>query len=346
MRRSLPCLIVLAVLAFGSRARAADPLNEKEAQRLFAQSLQLLHSGHPDEARVKLSQANALVRSTDILWNLILVEEQSKHYVDAVNHSYQLLRDPKAKNENLTYLREALLREALPHVGLIEIEAPAGALIEIDSKDKAGHAPLLDPFAVVPGAHQVVAFYGGTQLTKDVLLVAGQKTKVSLGIEPEPAPVAAPTPAPPAPSPLPDPRPSMEGPSSPPAVDLDTSDSERRKTRFYVAGTFAVAAVALAATSAVFFGLASSSNNDVSSAGARNPQCPSTGCADLSSALDRERGQAIAAYAFAGGAGLAVVGAGLSWVLLTPHHRTPQTGLQIFPTFTPEQTGLVLRGRF
>ncbi len=70
MRRALPSLAVVAVLACSSLSRAADPGNAAEAERLFRDGVKLLNGRHYEDARRKFLAASGLVRSPDILWNL------------------------------------------------------------------------------------------------------------------------------------------------------------------------------------------------------------------------------------------------------------------------------------
>ncbi len=343
MRRALPFLFVVgsALLSYASLASAADPHNAEVASRLFREGVGLLNSGKPEEARVKLLEANALVRRTDIVWNLILAESSSKHYVDAVNHSHDLARDPNGAKENLQYIQEKVLPVAEPHVGLLEIDAPTGAQIEVDSKEKAGHAPLADPFAVEPGSHEVVGILGKDRLTQMIQVNAGQRVHVTLGngaaVPPAPSSAAASVDinsmlAPREPA-------SPPAPVGTPGADEVTDDGAgARKTRLHVTGSFVAGAVILGGIGTGYFVAAQGSNNTIAAAQALHPAgtCPNTGCPDLDSAISSERQQAITGVVFVSLAGASAVGALISWFALTPHDHSHRAGsLEILPTFAP-----------
>jgi hypothetical protein len=107
-----------------------------------------------------------------------------------------------------------------------------------------------------------------------------------------------------------------------------------------------VGAVALAGVSVALFASAKSAHDDAQVAASQHPVCPAAGCADLDSDISSERSRATAAYVLAGGAGLAAVGAALSWTLLGPKNEGGKSALQITPTLSPTHGGFLLRGTF
>ncbi|HEY2517202.1 MAG TPA: hypothetical protein VGI39_40295 [Polyangiaceae bacterium] len=344
-------------MGLASPGRAADPTNVREAEGRFRDGVRLMAAGKPDEARLRFAEANALVRSTDILWNLIAAESQSGHFADALNHARQFVRDPKAPANEVAETNVKTIPAAAARVGQIEVEAPTGTQIEIDSRDRAGHAPLLDPFAVAAGDHQVVAIVGSEREVRDVHVAAGETIRLAFW-KPAPALTEA------AELPLPDTR-EGTGASTPPratkaaptlAVALPTPVSEERplepasRARLWLTVGLGTGAVALGVTSGVFFSLAHSSREAATALQRSLPAgaCPTApGCALLRSNLHAQNDDFAAGAGLAVGAGVAAAGALVSWFLLAPRaERRSARALSVIPSVNPARPGLVVQGSF
>jgi hypothetical protein len=339
------------LIALASSARAADPRNVREAERRFQRGVHLMATGRPDEARVQFAEANALVRSTDILWNLIAAETDSGHYADALNHARQFVRDPKAPPEDVRNALAKLIPELLQNVGQVDVVAPAGAQIEVDAKERVGHAPLLDPYAVPPGPHGILAIAGTDRFSESITVAAGETVRVAL----LPSATAAPPPAEPATAAggLPpfelEPEPgSARSPSG--AATADRTSGAARARVWTTAG-FGAGAVLLTAGSVVLFVAAQSSRDAAATWQSSLPPgaCPaSPGCADLESDLHRQNDEFHAAEGLLIGAGVAVVGAVVSWVVLGPRRGAagPAASLLVAPTPGAPGRGFVVQGSF
>jgi hypothetical protein len=350
MRRPL-LLASLLVLSLSPAAHAADPNNVKEADSRFQEGVRLMAAGKTDEARVRFAEANALVRSTDILWNLIAAERQSSHYADALNHARQFVRDPKAPANEVAETNVNTIPKIVDQVGQIEIEAPAGAQVEIDSREKAGHAPLLDPYAVTPGTHEVIAIAGADRLSKTIDVAAGQTVHVSLtsGFKPiAPAANLGATSATTG-------RSSMTArlSTSPPddlSSDAPTAAERQAETRKWVTLGLGAGAVLLAAGSVVLFSMSQSSSDAASELRLEQPpgSCPNgSGCAALSSDLHNQNDYFHIGEGLAIGAGVVAVAAVVSWFALRPHERPRSAShFVLLPAANPSQPGFVVGGVF
>jgi hypothetical protein len=347
-RKHLALGAIGLLVAIASSAQAADPRNVREAERRFHRGVHLMATGRPDEARVQFAEANALVRSTDILWNLIAAESDAGHYAEALNHARQFVRDPKAPPGDVGTAITKLIPDLLRDVGQVDIVAPAGAQIEIDAKERVGHAPLLDPYAVAPGAHEVLAIAGPDRFAASIAVAAGETVLVALG--------PASTPAPPAPEPAAGSLPRFE--SQPPEEQGSPREAARAdppsdaaRTRVWTTAGLGAGAVLLAAGSVVFFVAAQSSRDAAATWQSSLPSgaCPaSPGCADLESDLHRQNDEFHAAEGLLIGAGVAAVGAVVSWVVLRPrrHGDRSVAPLVLAPTLGVAARGFVVQGSF
>jgi hypothetical protein len=347
MRRPLSILLGSLFLLSASAGHAADPNNLKEAQRRFDDGVRLLNAKDFEHARLAFAEAAALVRTPSALYNEAYCEFYSGHNVESLNHFRELLREPKAKPENVELAKTTFIPQLVPKVGQITIEAPQGASIDVD-KEKVGMAPVPDPVAVEGGStHRVIALVGGETLTKEIPVGRGETVHVILGTA-SPA-----TSAPASASALDDIPARIERPStmstSPVGEQRDsTPDQDAERKRYIVSGVFAGATVLLAIGSVSFFVAANSSNSDVNAAQAAHPgtSCYPNGCADLNSALDDRHSRAIWGTVLASGAGVAAIGTGLSWYLLRPKAHSSSASMEFSPSLVPGHTGFLLQGSF
>jgi hypothetical protein len=344
MRRSASLLLSSLFLLTASASHAADPNNSKEAQRRFEEGKKLAAAGDCEHARLAFAQAAVLVRTPASIWEATKCEYTSRHYVEALNHARQLLREPLADKIDVEQAKTTMIPELVKKVGQIMIDAPDGAAIDVD-KDYFGLAPLHDPVAVAPGHHKVTARTDKATLTQELDVDAGHTAPVILGSAP----------APPAPTSatlddvssfLERPSPVNASPSGEPRDSPSRPNSEA--ARYSVSGAFAAGAVLLTASSVTLFVLAKQSDNDVRDAQVKHPpgSCPATGCADLDSALGARESRANVAWVLTGGAVVAALGAGVSWYLLRPKEHAGTGALRLTPTLSPGHAGLLLQSSF
>jgi len=190
-------LVAAVVLASPALAPAApDPL-EHEAQIRFEEGLRRVKAGDLGAARVSFAQAYAVLHRTNILWNLALCEEKTGHPVDALEHFRQVARDASATDADRAEARrhiEALLRQT----GHVEVQAPAGVALAVDSGPIEAKTPLAEPLDVAPGRHVIEATLPWGIEAETVDAVAGAVVRVRFGHADGP-PSATPAAAPAAP---------------------------------------------------------------------------------------------------------------------------------------------------
>jgi hypothetical protein len=161
MRRAvrLALLTVASTLTVGSSlvaplALAADEGAERDAQARFEEGLGRAKAGDFDAARISFTQAYAVLRRPRILWNLALSEEKTGHVLDALAHFKSVARDPSADEVDRSGA-QTHVASLYGQTGHIEVRAPAGAPVTVDSGPVIGTAPLADVLDVAPGRHVV-----------------------------------------------------------------------------------------------------------------------------------------------------------------------------------------------
>ena len=163
-----------------------------EARARFDEGIKLAEAGEHESARLKFSQAWALLKSPAILFNLARSEQLSNHPVEALEHYRQFAKtppDPKITDVQRQRAAENIA-ELAKKVGQIEVEAPAGARITVDGR--AIDAGTTDPVPVTPGKHVVEAIFDGKVKSVTVECTVGTITKARLiestGASPAPPP--------------------------------------------------------------------------------------------------------------------------------------------------------------
>jgi hypothetical protein len=340
--------LVLAAVTSAAPARADDKAT-RDAQARFEEGLERVKAGDFEAARVSFTQAYAVLKKPDILWNLALAEEKSGHLVDALGH-FKKVRTA-AKNDRDRAGAERHIADLMPQTAHIDVAAPSGAPLTLDGIG-VGMAPLVEPLDVAPGHHHVeVGLAQGTTKSADCEAVVGQVVRVSFlqaeavvtpapgappPAAPAPAPVAAPAPAP---SPMPDNTP-------PPAPSHSTFWDARGITVVSLGGLAVVSAgIGLA------FGI--SSNNDASTANSlrqQNPAClgsTSPGCEQLSSTTQSQHTAYVTSEGFWIGSAVLAAGAVATW-FLWPRSSSGGGGaaIQVVPTAAPGGAGALAVGSF
>jgi hypothetical protein len=146
--------LTVASSAIAPLARAADEGAERDAQARFEEGLGRAKAGDFDAARISFTQAYAVLRRPRILWNLALSEEKTGHVLDALAHFKSVARDPSADEVDRSGA-QTHVASLYGQTGHIEVRAPAGAPVTVDSGPVIGTAPLADVLDVAPGRHVV-----------------------------------------------------------------------------------------------------------------------------------------------------------------------------------------------
>ncbi|WP_394842406.1 hypothetical protein LZC95_35725 [Pendulispora brunnea] len=213
-------IVALAPLLVGGPAWAqSDEASTKAARARFQEGVQYYDKGQYENARAAFLQAYALRKHPAVLLNLAQSSLKSGHPMEAVKYFQQFLRESTSMTPAQRSDAEKGLVEARSKLGRLEISAPTGAEISVDSTP-VGTAPLSDSVDVEPGTHMIRAkLPDGTADVKSVTPGPGDKLKVIFSA-PE---------APTAPAPVPVPAPTSTtppGPSSSTPSALDTPPSE------------------------------------------------------------------------------------------------------------------------
>ncbi|WP_394821789.1 tol-pal system YbgF family protein [Pendulispora albinea] len=323
----------LGALVISTSTLAADPAKVQEAQIRFKEGVRLMNTGDYEHARLQFANAYTLANNSDALYNLGYTEVKSGHFVEGARHLRQFIHRPKVEQADIDKANK-FLSSALEHVGDVTVETKANAVIAVD-KENVGQAPLPDPVAVTPGKHKIVVQFGDQQEAKEFQVAAGEKLKVALLLsDPSTSTTAALAPV------QGDPAPVKTTGAEGATVDIRSgidrgtapnSNRETNPTRYWVAGGFAVGALALA-TGGVLFGAASTRAKDDAEAARKtlpddsaclDPAIP--GCAALKDSRDSQNRNGTISWVMYAGAGAFAVAAVASWVFISPERAASRS---------------------
>ena len=220
-------------------AHAQDKLTEF-AREKFMEGVKAYDAGQYEQARTLFLQAYALKRHPAVLLNLGQSELKAGYTEDAGNHLQQFQREHKGATPAQKSAANAGIAEAQKKTAfIIVIVDNDGASIAVDGKN-IGTSPLLAPYFVKPGKHQVSAVLNGKTTTVDANARRGTATPVTVTLNagsPAAAPVPAVAPIPPQPQPPAYPPPGPVGPppmAGPPmAPPPDGADSTSDRQAFF-----------------------------------------------------------------------------------------------------------------
>ncbi len=177
-------LLVAALVATSARPAFADgtaTANESsEAEKRFAEGLDLYQKGKIEEARVKFLQAYGVLLRVNILWNLAISEYFSNRKLDALRHFRKFVKAPDAVASDAKLAREKFIPEIEHVVGRIRVETTDGAEVSVDGEVQLGAAPLDGPVDAAPGKHHVRAVAKGDDRSVDVDVAPGAVATASL----------------------------------------------------------------------------------------------------------------------------------------------------------------------
>jgi hypothetical protein len=342
MRRPLSTLLASLFLLSASASHAADPNNLKEAQRRFEEGQRLKNEHDYEHARLAFAQAAALVRTPSALYDEAYCEFYSGHNVDSLNHFRELLREPKAKPENVEAAKNTFIPQLVPKVGQITIEAPQGGAIDVD-KEKIGLAPVPDPVAVEGGStHRVIAVVRGDTLTKEIAVGRGETVHVILGNAPPATAAVASAGA------LDDIPARIEKPATMTVSSVDeqrdsTPGPERTSTQKWTALGLGVVAVGLAAGTVVMLVKAGdeSSNVDRLRASTQDGACPvASSCAAIINGVNAHNTDLDWSHGLALGALGAGALAAVAWWAWPFEHKRDSHQAVVTPLLGPGVAGM------
>lgn len=322
MRTCLGFVLGLAISVTSTPARADA---ESEARARLSEARALYAQGKYDEARVKMQQACAAVRTPKCLQALAQSEFKSGRFVDAHDRLRDLLSGPDASTfdaKTITVMRE-FYEEASKKIGHLEIDTDPSDRVYVDAAE-AAFSPSVT-VSVTPGLHVVEARSRAGVVRREVNALAGVVTKVSLR---EPHPPAGLDVAPVVSTRAPEPPP----PSAPGGSNV------RLPVVLGVAGA-GVAALVAGAVKGVE---SRSAWNDVAAFGA----CKGSECAGAPQAKadDASRAGLWSGVLYASGAALVGTAAVLWFVLPKPEGGTTRPAL--VPHASPASAGVDLHVAF
>ncbi len=326
----------------------SDPA-KVEAQSRFEEGLALYQQKDFEGARLKFTQAYAVLSSLDILYNLAASEVRSGHALESIVHLRQLLRDPRSTDVDRSKAQK-LLNEANALTGHVVVDAPEGAVVTLDSVP-SGEAPLREALDVRPGKHLVTARFRDRTRSLEVAVPAGETVTAHFAIEA----TALPTASAPVPLTAPD-APVAAGSVTPfpptgtvPPEGADARDTRAPRSlptaRIVVPVALGVVALAAGTAGAVFAVQSQSRRDDVDAYRAGQPRgfcaAPATAaCGPYQSLLDDESAAATRSRVFYVTGAVFAVGA-IATFALWPHERGTTTARRawIAPTAGGAQVG-------
>lgn len=187
MRRSLllACVLTSLTMFASPRAAHADDAAVKEAQARFDEGVALADAGKNEEARLKFTQAVAVLKAPSVLFNLARVEQLTGHELEALDHYKQFLRaaqnDPKV-TDALREKTRGYIADLSKKAGQIDLDAPPETRVSVDGKPVDDRNPA-DPLHVTPGRHTLEGSYQGRVKSVVVECPAGLVTKAKLDFD-------------------------------------------------------------------------------------------------------------------------------------------------------------------
>lgn len=195
-------LLTFAPVALGTpsvQAFQADDPTTVAARARFKEGVALAEQGRFEDARAAFLQAYALKRHPDVLLNLADSCLRSNHTLEAERYFSQYLREATDAKPEKRQAAEKGRGEARAKLGRIEIQAPPGTEVTVDS-DRIGTTPLAEPVFVDAGAHTVkMKGPDGTTDTQSVSVGAGQQQVAKFGKPAATTPAVTPPVTPPTP---------------------------------------------------------------------------------------------------------------------------------------------------
>lgn len=338
MTRWAQSAVIASLLVLAAPASAQQPKQDDvataEAKQRFGEGIKLADAGNHEAARLKFNQAWVLMKSPAIVFNLARSEQLSNHPVEALEHYRAFLKmgsDPKVTEAQKQRAAENIAA-LTTKVGQIDVEAPAGARISIDTR-AVEWTPSAEPFPVMPGSHVVEAVIDGKTRSVTVDCAPGTVTKAKLVEDPATPPQAAPPP--------------------PPVAPTQTETSRSFWTTGRAVGAGLGVGGLLAVGAGVFFQLRAGTANDEAAALRRrlgttgcDPTLPAVPpeCSDLRSRNDEKASSETLRTVFLISGGALVAGGVVLFLLSPPQAST--SALRVVPYASERDAGVQFFGRF
>jgi len=321
LRRTHRFILLLAVAMAGhGLARAepsgSDPSAQREAAEHDKRAFEAAQRGDAETARKEFLASYAALATPKTLWNLLVVEMDANHPLDALKHLRSYLADPNADAKRRER-GKGLLGELTARVGHLRIRAPEGALVNVDG-NAVSNDDRKEAVDVLAGKHTVeITFQGKTQ-RDDVVAPAGKETTISFTARGRESAVAAPETTPK----------SAVAPAPPMAT--------------WILGGVAVAALG----AGVAFSLdARSKKNEVDGDANACADVNSPECGHIRDVNDAGKRSATLGWIAYGGAGAALVAGGFIWAL-SPKKTSARAKTEVTPLVGPGIAGLRLQKTF
>ena len=338
--------VLVAVVVFSTNARADDK-DTREAKERFVEGIVRARAGDWEGARRSFQQSVAVMPTQTAVFNLALAEEKCARPVEALAHFKDYIRRYTLTDDERAQARRHI-GDLAEKTGHIEIQAPNGVTLILDSTTNGGTTPLQEPIDVAPGHHVIEAklLRGPKSLTVDV--GAGQVVHLAFTADgEEKAPSALVATASPAgitsSSTLQSTDPLV--PQTPP--EPSDTGSNVSSGRVIVVATLGGTAVA-AALLGLYFGEQSNTDaNKLPALQKTSSSCPgSDACQRLQDAASSAHGEHVTADGlFVASAVLAVAGVA-TWVLWPQLSGPNAARLRIVPSIGTAGVGAVALGTF
>ncbi len=144
--------IVSAVLLGSTSAQAQTEAAIREAENRFNEGVELYTAGKIEEARLKYTQAHAVLKNSRTLWNLAVSEAFSKRPLEAIRHLREYLKLPSPNPVHVASARERYIPDLEKQTARVRVEAPGALKVSVDGEPLRDHDTILD---VMPGVHRV-----------------------------------------------------------------------------------------------------------------------------------------------------------------------------------------------
>jgi hypothetical protein len=191
MKRTLAALglTLLFTTAGEVSVRAEQPTAKQEADALYQEGIKLFDAQKYEAAREKFAAGYERFKSPKLLINVAVSEKRAGQLAQAARHFRAVIR-LYPKFERIPDAEKSL-KEILPKLGGITLDAPEGGEIFIDAAPFGETTPFRDPIDLDPGSHTIEVRKGTKVGRATVNPGAGDLVPVRIAqLEEPPAPPA------------------------------------------------------------------------------------------------------------------------------------------------------------
>jgi hypothetical protein len=337
--------VLVAVVVSSTNARADDK-DAREAKERFIEGISRARAGDWEGARRSFQQSVAVMPTQTAVFNLALAEEKCARPVEALTHFKDYIHRYTLTDDERAQARRHI-GDLADKTGHIEIQAPNGVVLTLDSTTNGGTTPLQEPIDVAPGHHVIEAklLRGPKSLTVDV--GAGQVVHLAFaadGEEKAPSPLVATTSAAGiASSSTLQATDQLASQTPPEPSDTGSNVSSGRVIVVAALGGTAVAAALLG----LYFGQQSNTDANKLRSLKATSSCPgSDGCQQLQDAASSAHGEHVTADGFFVASAVLAVAGVATWVLWPELSGANAARLRIVPSVGMAAVGAVALGTF